>query len=106
MKITVLPYQSIFDVALKLAGDIDAVFELMKQNNIDLSKPLDVGATLILNAPSNDITNYIERNKITPATDLQVEFEPEFTWVLVDGWWNDSYPWDDYGFWNDAPENI
>ena len=46
MKTTVLPNQSIFDIALQTAGNADAALSIADQNGIDLSSSLTPGTVL------------------------------------------------------------
>lgn len=52
MKTTVLPNQSIFDIALQTAGNADAALTIADKNGLDLSTALDPGKELETGVPA------------------------------------------------------
>lgn len=68
--ITVLPNQTLLDIAMQEYGTAEAVFLLAQQNRISPTERLTVGMELkrpdvILN---KDMENYCKANRVSPAT--------------------------------------
>ncbi len=70
-KITTYNNQSVFDIALKVYGSIEGVFDLVK-NNPGLRFDSLLGSGSILQAPGavikQEVVDYYAKNKINPAT--------------------------------------
>lgn len=64
--------QSLFDVAISVYGDVSLAFELGLENEISLTGGLTVNQ--VLKTPEAEknilVVDYFERNKITPATQI------------------------------------
>ncbi len=87
--------QSLLDVAVQQFGNVDAVFSILAQNDVDLSEQLSVNTNIDLTEIipiRKEIVKYYSDNNIIPATDLSLlEFNeidepmyiPELTFKTV-----------------------
>jgi hypothetical protein len=96
--------QSLLDIALQTAGNVDAVFELMQANNyqFDFSASVPVGTELVIpdySTLKNDVLQYFTKNNTQIATDVIIPAE----WILTYGYWNDYNSWLDSATWIDLP---
>ncbi len=105
-----LPNQSIIDIALQTAGTVEAVFELMKENNYEIDFQNSIPAKTNIKIPAayktteNQILKYFQTQKIEIATDFH-QPAPELEWILQQGIWNDTGVWKDSELWNDFIDN-
>lgn len=83
--ITVRNNQSMFDLAIQEAGTVEAISDLMDQNNISPTDDLAPGDKLVLEAiiTSTDIQRYFKSNNIHPATGITTIGEAEQTGISV-----------------------
>lgn len=84
----VIDKQNAIDVALMRHGHIDAVFELIANNEISLHEPILPGTEVEYNDSSEsvldeDVLAYYKKNKLEPVTDLE-DFESEINWEFID----------------------
>lgn len=87
MKVTVLPRQTISDIAIQIYGDIRAVIDLAVANGIGVTDDIEPGTELECPDVVYDpyVQSYVIRNGISPATGLTEEdiqtrvFQEEFT---------------------------
>jgi hypothetical protein len=71
MEVRVLNGQSLFDLAVQEAGDIEAVFDFAGANAISITDELVVGTVLVVPAMVNkQVADYYRVNGINPATAL------------------------------------
>lgn len=96
--------QSIIDVALMHYGNIDAVFELLKQNNLNI-EPINVGSIVELidvdlKNINKDIVDYISKNNLIFAT-YSNEMQGVNNWILATNFWRDLGDWIDTEYWRD-----
>ena len=71
MTITALHNQSLLDLALQHTGTIESVFELAKDNALNITDEVVAGNTLVLSAETftnKDILSYYTAKSIQPAT--------------------------------------
>lgn len=75
MEIIVLNNQSLFDIALTVSGNIEAAYDIARENNIPLTGELRNGQLLAYSGVpmNNQIVNYYRNNAINPATALSAE---------------------------------
>lgn len=75
--VTVLPHQTMSDIAIQEYGDLSAVFLIAKENNISPSDNLTTGMELMLPdmVVNNDMQDYCKNNIVSPATDETAESE-------------------------------
>jgi LysM repeat protein len=71
MKITVLNNQSLYDIAVRYLGTVDAAYDLAEENNLKIDQDLFAGQ--ILKLPKKDygfkeVVKYFDENNIQPAT--------------------------------------
>jgi len=78
--------QSLLDVAVQQFGNVDAVFSILAQNDVDLSEQLSVNTNIDLTEIipiRKEIVKYYSDNNIIPATDLSLlEFNPDASFTL------------------------
>jgi hypothetical protein len=68
MKATVLPYQSLLDVAVSATGDAETAYDMAMQNGITLSAEPEHGTILEAPVPvKRNVAEYF-RNNAQPAT--------------------------------------
>ena len=78
MTITVLHNQSLLDLALQHTGTIESVFELAKDNALNITDDVQAGKTLVLPAEAfsnKDILSYYTAKNLQPATAFTKEDE-------------------------------
>lgn len=68
MKATVLPYQSLLDVALSATGDAEAAYDMAMLNGITLSAEPEHGTVLEAPAPVKKMVAEYFRHNAQPAT--------------------------------------
>lgn len=72
MKISVLPLQSLLDLAIQHTGTAENAFDLALANNRSLTDDLEAGDWLVANSQelkaNKDILNYYTAKNIQPAT--------------------------------------
>lgn len=76
--ITVLHNQSLLDLALQHTGTIESVFELAKDNALNITDDVQAGKTLVLPAETftnKDILGYYTAKNLQPATAFTKEDE-------------------------------
>ena len=77
MKVTVLPRQTLSDIAIQVYGDIRGVVAIAQANDIGVTD--DIVAGMILDCPNVKydpyIQDYVRKNGISPATELQADGE-------------------------------
>ena len=81
MTITALHNQSLLDLALQHTGTIESVFELAKDNALNITDEVVAGNTLVLSAETftnKDILSYYTAKKLQPATAFSREDEQVF----------------------------
>ena len=81
MTITALHNQSLLDLALQHTGTIESVFELAKDNALNITDDVVAGRTLVLSAETftnKDILSYYTAKKLQPATAFTKEDEQVF----------------------------
>ncbi len=90
-----LEKQTLLDIAVQQLGNVDDVFLIIAQNDVDFSEQLPAGTVIDINGIvpiQKEIVNYYLENNIIPATDLtQKEFNeieepmyiPELTFKTV-----------------------
>ncbi len=92
--------QSVLDIAIKHYGNIDGVFDIIKNNNIGLDKSIEIGTKIIVNPDfKSDVANYFRKQNYDMATGY-----PESTqnnWILATNFWNDNGIWVDTEHWQD-----
>ena len=108
-KHTVVYGQTLIDIAIKIYGDVDVVFEIIAANDgISFDSPLVVGSELIL--PSSELldkntVDYLKIKQKTISTDIADTFMSESEWIVNyhgnKGFWNDLGKWDDSEVWYD-----
>ena len=68
--ITVLPNQTLLDIAIQEYGTAEAVFLLAQENRISPTERLNAG--MVLKRPdvikNKDMENYCKANRVSPAT--------------------------------------
>ncbi len=99
--VTVAVNQTIFDIALQTYGDIDGVFNLCRDNDIQFFEPVKAGQTLVVNKKNiinKNIVKYYQRHGIYPASGVHFK---AFSWILRHGKWDDEGVWRDNAFWQD-----
>ncbi|MBO7463334.1 MAG: hypothetical protein J6T96_12135 [Bacteroidales bacterium] len=70
MKATVLPYQSLIDVAVSATGDAETAYDIALMNGLPLSAEPEYGTVLDAPAPkSQTVATYYKHNP-QPATGL------------------------------------
>nr|DAJ93770.1 MAG TPA: hypothetical protein [Bacteriophage sp.] len=78
MIITALHNQSLLDLALQHTGTIESVFELAKDNALNITDDVQAGKTLVLPAETftnKDILGYYTAKNLQPATAFSKEDE-------------------------------
>ena len=96
--------QSLIDIALQVYGNVDAVFELLKANNLSLEASVPAGTELVLpeiSVENKDISQYFSRNNTRIATDTIPATAQLPCWLLATGYWRDEGCWDDDNYWKD-----
>ena len=81
MIITALHNQSLLDLALQHTGTIESVFELAKDNDLNITDDVQAGKTLVLSSEAftnKDILAYYTAKNIQPATAFSKEDEQVF----------------------------
>lgn len=81
MTITALHNQSLLDLALQHTGTIESVFELAKDNDLNITDDVQAGKTLVLSSEAftnKDILAYYTAKNIQPATAFSKEDEQVF----------------------------
>ena len=68
MKATVLPYQSLLDVAVSATGDAETAYDMAMQNGIALSAEPEPGTVLEAPAPMKRTVADYFRHNAQPAT--------------------------------------
>ena len=71
-EIYVFDKQNLLDTAVKYFGDVDAVFDIIANNNVDFSAKLETGQILDLSNIEiirSDLVKYFEKR--LPATDVE-----------------------------------
>lgn len=96
-KITVLPGQSVFDVALLFCGDATLAWQIARTNEIPLTTTFESNTTLTIPDDTNNVAKVFEREKVVFATGVM----DDLPWLLAGGTWNDDGVWIDNEFWND-----
>ncbi len=96
--ITVHANQTLFDIVLQAYGDIDGVFDLCRDNDIQFFELLKAGQVLVYNGKNNNIVEYYKRHKIQPTSGVKQEVS---NWILATGFWNDNGKWQNNKFWID-----
>ncbi len=99
--ITVLANQTLFDIALQVYGDIDGVFDLCRDNDIQFFEPVEAGQAIVIreeNIINKNIVKYYKRHGICPASGV---IPMVSNWILATGGWNDNGKWQDNKFWKD-----
>jgi hypothetical protein len=104
----ILSNQSIIDVSIEVFGSIDAVFDIMKENNYSYDLQKDPAISTNITLPENtDYDNKLIQNYFTKTKQNITTSQPELNipvqyWILNTGFWDDSGLWDDLGWWNDG----
>ena len=81
MIITALHNQSLLDLALQHTGTIESVFELAKDNALNITDDVQAGTHLYLGeglGVRNEILNYYTAKNLQPATAFSKEDEQVF----------------------------
>ena len=81
MQITVLHNQSLLDLALQHTGTIESVFELAKDNALNITDDVQAGTPLYLGeglGARNEILGYYTAKNLQPATAFTKEDEQVF----------------------------
>jgi nucleoid-associated protein YgaU len=70
MTVTVLPRQTLSDIAIQVYGDVSGVVELAAANNIGITSELTPGQELVCPEVIHDnyMQNYVRKRGIAPAT--------------------------------------
>jgi hypothetical protein len=98
--IKVLDGQSIFDIALMVAGSVEAAFDLAVENGLSITDNLMPGQLLQYSGTviNKRVVEHYKINEIAPATG---NIETEHWWILACGFWDDEGVWmDDVEFEN------
>lgn len=102
-RILVQNNQSIWDIAIQEYGSMEGAKQLIIDNptKCDFQNSLKAGMELLITlSPINKtIQDYFTKNRIKPATAVEVLFNP--LWILNDGEWNDNGFWDNNSLWID-----
>ena len=81
MTVAALHNQSLLDLALQHTGTIESVFELAKDNALNITDDVQAGAPLYLGeglGVRNEILNYYTAKNLQPATAFSKEDEQVF----------------------------
>ena len=79
MQVTVQERQSLFDIALRVAGGIEAAIAIALQNDLSLTEPIAPGTVLNCSGIpviNQRIVNYYAANGINPATGITQQVNP------------------------------
>lgn len=95
-KITTLPGQSIFDVALLYCGDATKAWEIARTNAIPLTTTFESNTILSIPDDSNNVAKVYSQEGVVFATGIL-----EMLWILAGGIWHDDGVWLDDSVWND-----
>lgn len=71
MKVTVLPNQTLIDIALQVYGSVEGVYTLAVENGISVTDDIAAGEQLdydIANIVNKNTVTYLKSNRIYPAT--------------------------------------
>lgn len=72
MKVKVLPYQSLTDIAVRYTGDIENLFVIAAKNNLMLDEELSAGQEIEIPDSSvetvSSIVRTFENNRLNPAS--------------------------------------
>lgn len=94
--------QTLINIASLTMGDADGVFELLKKNNINLDKDLEVLSEVTVPEwaeKKNLVTDYFEKRGKNMATGIDTGNDSR--WILAFNYWRDSGIWVDIEKWND-----
>lgn len=71
--------QSVFDIAIKMHGNVSGIWDVIEKNNLDFATEIEAGAELLVddNIDVPELVSYFADNKINPATQLEVEELPD-----------------------------
>jgi 2',3'-cyclic-nucleotide 2'-phosphodiesterase (5'-nucleotidase family) len=73
MEVRVLNGQSLFDIAIQAAGNVEAVFDIALANGLGITDDLPAGTLLVIPAVANrQVADYYRTNNILPATGISV----------------------------------
>lgn len=75
-QITVLNNQSLFDVAIRYCGTVEAIAEIAILNNLSITDDLIPGQIVqipLTDYGNQEVINYFSTNKVDPATALTEE---------------------------------
>jgi hypothetical protein len=76
MEVKVLNGQSLFDLAIQVAGSVEAVFDIALANGISITDELRPGTVLTIPAVvGRQVADYYAANGICPATALSASDE-------------------------------
>lgn len=79
MKISVLPLQSLLDLAIQHTGSVENAFDLALANGLSLTDDLEAGDWLVANSQelkaNKDILSYYTAKNIQPATAITAAVE-------------------------------
>jgi len=68
-KVIVKERQSVADIAIQYCGDVEAIFEIAKLNDISTTELLSAGREIVVpDVINNRIVDYYANNNIEPAT--------------------------------------
>ncbi len=68
-KLTVLDRQNIFDIAIQVAGNTEAAFELALLNDLSITDNMEVGLELTTVEKTNrPVADYYDAKQLKPAT--------------------------------------
>lgn len=77
-KVTVAPFQSIFDIAIQTSGVADGVADLVEDNAL-ADWEVEAGMELVLRAPKNArIAEWHTETDWTPVSDFEETAGPDF----------------------------
>ena len=75
--VTIMPHQTVMDIAIQEYGDIATAFKIARENNVSPTATLSPGS--VLNLPdiveNREMQTYCKNNSVQPATAQGVESE-------------------------------
>lgn len=74
---TILPHQTLMDIAIQEYGDLSAVFLIARQNGLSPTGKLAPGTAILLPdvVVNREMQDYCKKNRVSPATGEGAESE-------------------------------
>lgn len=92
MKVRVLPFQSLADIAVRYTGSVENLYKIAEANQLSLDSELEAGSELVV--PDDVEIDYTcvsiyENNNLDPATASSLEMQIggiNYMGIMIDFW--------------------